>query len=258
MKPEVNATGTRDACKAAKERTRTAAVVLAAGQGRRMQAAVAKQFLELAGRPVIFYALKAFEESSVDRVVLVTGAGEIEFCRKEIVEKYGFSKVCAVVAGGKERYHSVYAGLGALEEYLSPDGIVLIHDGARPLIKRTLIEETIAAAKQWGAAALAVPVKDTIKIADREQFAVHTPDRSTLWQMQTPQTFSYSLIRKAYDRLLSDERLQAGVTDDAMVAESMAAARVKLVNGSYENIKVTTPEDMAVAASFLQMSHSGP
>lgn len=252
MKPETNDTKVQAASGIAEEKMKTAAVVLAAGQGSRMQTAVAKQFLDLDGKPVIFYALNTFEESSVDRVVLVAGADEIEFCQKEIVEKYGFSKVCAVVAGGKERYHSVYAGLCALEEYLFPDGIVLIHDGARPLVEQALIEETIAAAEKWGAAVAAVPVKDTIKIADQEQFAAQTLDRSTLWQMQTPQTFSYPLIRRAYDRLLSDEQFQVGVTDDAMVAECMAAARVKLVNGSYENIKVTTPEDMAIAAGFLQ------
>ena len=231
---------------------KTAAVVLAAGQGKRMQSAVAKQFLLLDGEPVVCHALRAFENSETECVILVTGADEIEYCRKEIVEKYGFKKVIGVVAGGKERYHSVHEGLCALESVLDEDGIVLIHDGARPLVTPDMIHRTIEAAKEYEACVAAVPVKDTIKVADAEQFAIMTPDRSTLWQMQTPQTFRYGLVYGAYRTLLSDESYQNGITDDAMVVETMTSGRVKLVEGNYENIKVTTPEDMIVAESFLR------
>ena len=231
---------------------RTAAVVLAAGQGKRMQSAVAKQFLLLDGEPVVCHALRAFEESEVETVVLVAGADEIEYCRKEIVEKFGFKKVMNVVAGGKERYHSVYEGLQALEPVLESDGIVLIHDGARPMVTGEMIARTIRAAEEYGACVAAMPVKDTIKVADAEQFAAMTPDRSTLWQMQTPQTFRYGLVYEAYQKLLSDVSYQKGITDDAMVVETMCSGRVKLVEGSYENIKVTTPEDMLVAEVFLK------
>ena len=226
--------------------------VLAAGQGKRMQSAVAKQFLLLNNEPVVCHSLRAFEESDVETVILVTGADEIEYCREEIVHKYGFKKVSAIVAGGKERYHSVYEGLCALSGELEEDGIVLIHDGARPMITQEIIARTIEAAKEHGACVAAMPVKDTIKVADSKGFAAATLDRSTLWQIQTPQTFQYGLVYGAYKMLLSDESYQKGITDDAMVVESMHGGNVKLVEGSYENIKVTTPEDMIVAESFLK------
>ena len=231
---------------------KTAAIVLAAGQGKRMQSAVAKQFLLLNNEPVVCYSLRVFEESDVETIILVTGADEIQYCKEEIVEKYGFKKVSSIVAGGKERYHSVYEGLCALSGVLDGDGIVLIHDGARPLVTHEIIIRTIEAAKEHGACVAAMPVKDTIKVADPNGFAAATPDRSTLWQIQTPQTFAYDLVYGAYKKLLSDESYQKGITDDAMVVETMHGGSVKLVEGSYENIKVTTPEDMIVAESFLK------
>lgn len=232
-----------------------AAIVLAAGQGKRMQSAVAKQFLLLDGEPVVCHALRAFENSDAEEVVLVTGEDEIEYCQKEIVEKYGFRKVGRIVAGGKERYHSVYEGLRALENVLEPEGIVLIHDGARPLVTQEIISRTIRDAGAYGACVAAMPVKDTIKVANPEGFAAGTPDRSTLWQIQTPQTFRYGLVYGAYTRLLSDERYQKGITDDAMVVENMCGGSVKLTEGSYENMKVTTPEDMLIAELFLKKRH---
>jgi len=232
--------------------TKTAAVVLAAGQGKRMQSQVAKQFLKLRGEPVVCHSLRAFEESPVEAIVLVTGADEIAYCRTEIVEKYGFSKVVDVVAGGKERYHSVYQGLLALRNILDEKGIVLIHDGARPLVTEAIIRRTIDDAAAHGACVAAMPVKDTIKVAAADGFADKTLDRSTLWQIQTPQTFEYGLVFDAYTKLLSDEMFQKGVTDDAMVVETMCGGKVKLTEGSYENIKVTTPEDMIVAECLLE------
>lgn len=231
---------------------KTAAIVLAAGQGKRMQSHVAKQFLMLNGEPVVCHSLRTFENSVVDGIVLVTGADEIDYCREEIVKKYGFTKVIDVVAGGKERYHSVYQGLCALENYLREEDIVLIHDGARPLVTEEIIERTICDAVDEGACVAAMPVKDTIKVAAPDGFAEKTLDRSTLWQIQTPQTFSYGLVYGAYTKLLSDEIYQKGVTDDAMVVETMCGGKVKLTEGSYENIKVTTPEDMIVAESLLK------
>ena len=230
----------------------TAAIVLAAGQGKRMQSAVAKQFLLLNNEPVVCHSLHAFEKSDVETIILVTGADEIEYCREEIVKKYGFKKVSAIVAGGKERYHSVYEGLCALAGGLEVDGIVLIHDGARPMVTQEIIARTVEAAKAYGACVAAMPVKDTIKVADSDGFAAATLARSTLWQIQTPQTFQYNLVFGAYKKLLSDEAYQKGITDDAMVVESMCGGHVKLVEGSYENIKVTTPEDMIAAESFLK------
>lgn len=233
---------------------RTAAIVLAAGKGTRMGGGVRKQYLLLDGKPILYYSLKAFEDSPVDEVILVTGAGEMEFCRTEIVDKYGFHKVTGIVAGGRERYHSVYEGLKALggEAHLNGQGIVLIHDGARPFADGRIISAAIADAKEYGACVIGMPVKDTIKIADADGFARMTPRRTDTWMIQTPQAFSYSLIRSAYDKLMSRADYQEGITDDAMVVESMAEYPVKLTEGSYENIKVTTPEDMEIAGAILK------
>ncbi|MCI8453963.1 MAG: 2-C-methyl-D-erythritol 4-phosphate cytidylyltransferase [Lachnospiraceae bacterium] len=235
----------------------TAAIVLAAGQGRRMHAAVAKQFLLLAGKPLIYYSLRAFEESPAERIILVCRKEEMAWCREEIVERFGFGKVAAVVCGGKERYHSVYAGLCAARENLSDRGLVLIHDGARPLVGPAVIERTIKEAAQYQACVAAMPVKDTIKTADADRFAERTLDRSRLWQIQTPQVFSYGLVRGAYERMFTDPKYQEGVTDDAMVVETMTGARVRLVEGSYENIKVTTPEDLVLAEALLKRRKYG-
>lgn len=223
------------------------AVVLAGGQGKRMQSKVQKQYMLLSGKPLIVYALDAFEKSPVDKIVLVTGAGEEDYVQETIVNAYGFSKVSAVVAGGKERYHSVYEGLKQLEdcEY------VLIHDGARPMVTEEIIERAIAGARQYCACVVGMPVKDTIKMADEDEFAEITPDRSRLWQVQTPQAFSYELVRAAYDEIMADPALQSGITDDAMVVESRTDCKVKLVKGSYENLKVTTPEDLLLAEALL-------
>ncbi len=224
------------------------AIVLAAGKGSRMETQVHKQYLDLDGRPLIWYALSAFEQSSVDQMILVTGTGEEEFCRREIVERYGFKKVAAVVPGGRERYHSVYEGLKAAEG----SDVVLIHDGARPCVTGEIIRDAIDGAAACGACVVGMPVKDTIKIVDDQGDADHTPDRSHMWMVQTPQAFSYELIRKAYDRLFEEASHQRGITDDAMVVETMTRHKVRLIKGSYQNIKVTTPEDLEIAGIFLR------
>lgn len=230
---------------------KSAAIVLAAGQGKRMQSHVQKQFLLLNGRPLITYALEAFENSPVDQIILVAGPDEIRYCQEEIAEKYGFSKVTKVIAGGRERYYSVYEGLKAAEgaEY------VLIHDGARPLLDQEMISRSLEGAKEYGACVVGMPVKDTIKTSGADGFVESTPDRSALWQVQTPQAFYYPWILEAYKKLFSREEYQQGVTDDGMVLESMTAHKVKLIEGSYFNIKVTTPEDMAVAEALLEFIH---
>lgn len=223
------------------------AIVLAAGQGKRMQSKVQKQYLLLKGKPVLYYTLRAFEESPlISRIVLVTGKEEIEYCRREFVEKYGISKISAITAGGRERYHSVYEGLKAAGDA----DYVLIHDGARPLIDEALLERVCAAAEKYEACAAAMPVKDTIKIADTEGFAAQTPDRRLVWQVQTPQAFAYPLICSAYEKLMGEE--PDSITDDAMVLETMTDHKVKLVEGSYRNLKITTPEDMEIAEVFLK------
>ena len=238
-------------------RKRCTAVVLAAGTGSRMQSGVAKQFMELGGRPLIWYALHAVEESSVvDDCVLVTGAEDISYVQKEIVEKYGFRKVAAVVAGGAERYDSVYLALRFIADggltVPNRDGYVLIHDGARPFLTEEILRRCYDKVRVCRACVAAMPVKDTVKVADHDGFAVRTPDRSTLWQIQTPQVFETRLITEAYEKMMTRQKA-AGVriTDDAMAVETFTDVPVKLVHGSYENIKVTTPEDMAAAEAFL-------
>ena len=230
------------------------AIVLAAGQGKRMGRGVAKQFLLLKDRPVLFYTLENFQNSVIDEIVLVTPEGQEAYCREEIVERYGFDKVKRIVPGGKERYHSVAAGLAAANpgtEY------VFIHDGARPFADREMIKRGLAAVRKYEACVIAMPVKDTIKIANEEGVAVSTPPRDLVWQMQTPQIFAYALIKDAYDRLLEEEKertdVPLSVTDDAMVLERYSSCPVHFIKGSYENIKITTPEDMAIAEVLLKI-----
>lgn len=226
------------------------AIILAAGQGKRMNAKVQKQYLLLKGYPVLYYSLKAFEESPADEIIVVSGASELEYCQKEIIEKYGFSKVKAVVPGGKERYHSVYQGLKAAGE---PD-YVLIHDGARPFVTPEIIERTLGDARRYGASVAGMPVKDTVKLADEEGFTSVTPDRSRVWMVQTPQTFSFPLIFDAYRQLIEKEAAgqKISVTDDAMVLETMTGNKTKLTEGSYENLKITTPSDLQIAEAFIE------
>lgn len=225
---------------------KTAAIILAAGQGKRMETDVPKQYLLLNGKPIIYYTLKSFEQSKVDEIVLVTGNKEIEYCKDHILQKYGFSKVTKIVAGGKERYDSVYIGLCSLEKV----DYVLIHDGARPFIKPEDINRFIEDTAEYKACIAGMPVKDTIKIADDKNFVLSTPKRETVWAVQTPQAFAYSLIRKAYDALfLMDEK---NVTDDAMVLELTKSYPVKLIPVSYKNIKITTPEDLLIGESFIK------
>ena len=219
------------------------AIVLAAGKGSRMNSSVQKQYMELNGFPLVYYALRAFEHSCVDEIILVAGQDETGYCRREIVEKYQFQKVCKIIPGGRERYLSVYEGLRAAD-----CDIVLIHDGARPFVTQEIINRTIEAAVQYGSGIAAVPAKDTVRLADDELTAVETPQRDRVWMMQTPQTFQYSMIRSAYEKVL-EQQIQ-NITDDAMVLELGIHKAVKIVQGSYRNIKVTTPEDMDSAEAY--------
>lgn len=221
------------------------AIVLAAGVGKRMNSKIQKQYMLLGGKPVLFYALDAFEKSRVDEIILVVGKGEIEYCRKEIVEKYKFHKVKKIVEGGKERYHSVYEGLKAIDTA----DYVLIHDGARPFLDQQILTRTMEAVKQYQACVVGMPVKDTIKITTEDGFSKETPERKHVWMIQTPQCFSYSLIFEAYQKMLQNE--DATITDDAMVLEKVKGLPVKMVEGSYRNIKITTPEDLLVAEAYL-------
>lgn len=232
----------------------TTAVVLAAGQGKRMNSTVQKQYLLMNEKPVLYYALKVFEESIIDDIVLVTGKDEIDFCQKEIVEKYGIGKVKVITAGGKERYHSVACGLSAIQWECD---YVFIHDGARPFVDHDMIERAFACVQKTSACVVGMPVKDTIKLADEDGYVKSTPDRSLVWQIQTPQVFEKELITDAYRKLLTSEdalkNANVPITDDAMVVEYFMNIPVKLVEGSYRNMKITTPEDLRLAEALVSL-----
>lgn len=223
------------------------AIVLAAGSGSRMKSKTAKQFIQVGEYPLIYYALKTFEASIVDEIIVVTRKEDIEYFKKEIVEKYHFSKVRKVVAGGKERYDSVEKGIIAADKR---NKIVMIHDGARPFITNKMILDSISETRRCKACTVAVPVKDTIKVVDKDGFGVSTPDRSTLYQIQTPQTFDRGILLEAYERLRASG--DKDITDDTMIVERYLDHKVKTIEGSYENIKVTTPEDILIASALLK------
>lgn len=227
------------------------AIVLAAGSGKRMQSDVKKQYMQIAGKPLIYYALHTFEQSDIiTDVILVTGADDIDFCKQDIVEEYGFSKVRDIVAGGKERYHSVMAGIDAISKAGGCE-YVFIHDGARPFVDEAMLGRLYEDVKVTEACVAAVKSKDTVKLANTADYVVSTPNRDLTWIIQTPQVFEYELIKEAYGILKEEE---CGlpcqgivVTDDAMVVETWTKHRVKLTVGRYENIKVTTPDDIIMA-----------
>jgi 2-C-methyl-D-erythritol 4-phosphate cytidylyltransferase len=224
------------------------AIVLAAGQGKRMKSSVAKQFLVLQDKPVVYYSLKAFEQSSVDEIILVTGEGQVDYCKREITQLYHFNKVVKIIEGGKERYDSVFQGLINAEsaEY------ILIHDGARPFITTELINRMIEQVKKSKACIIGMPVKETIKVVDDNGDIISTPNRNTLWAAQTPQAFDYLSIRQAYENFYQDKDTRnMTVTDDAMLYETYCKLPVKVLPGDYNNIKLTTPEDLILAERIL-------
>ncbi|MDO4345016.1 MAG: 2-C-methyl-D-erythritol 4-phosphate cytidylyltransferase [Eubacteriales bacterium] len=229
---------------------KSTAIVLSAGSGKRMNSITAKQYLLIKGKPVIYYSLKAFQECPfIDEIILVTKEQDINYCRTKITERYGFTKVKHIISGGKERYHSVYNGLLAAGDC----DFVYIHDGARPFVNQNILARSREGVLTYGACVAGMPVKDTIKLSDESGFCAGTPRRSRVWQIQTPQTFSYPLIKEAYEKLMRDISLgiDVEVTDDAQVFEYASQGKVKLVEGAYSNIKITTPEDLKIAESLF-------
>jgi len=229
------------------------ALIPAAGMGKRMGAAINKQYLRLGGLPILAHTLSVFENSpEITGVCLVSPADEISFCREQVVEACGFKKVIEIVPGGRERQHSVVNGLRALQRYASDDDVVVIHDGVRPFISPELLQESIAVARCNDGALVAVPAKDTIKTV-RNGFVIDTPERETLWQAQTPQAFRFGVICEAHQ---SAEEAGFIGTDDASLVERRNG-QVRIVRGDYCNIKITTPEDLILAEAFLTASRQG-
>lgn len=222
------------------------AIVLAAGKGSRMQSEIPKQYMNIDGKPVLYYSLKAFEESLVDDIILVTSENSVSYCKNEIVEKYDICKVKAIIAGGEERYLSVKKGLMSADKA----DYVLIHDAARPCLTMDIIKRSIEEVQITGACTVGVPVKDTIKLVDDDCFGLDTPPRNRLWQIQTPQSFLYRDILEAY-RILEASG-DTDITDDTMIIERYLDKKVKVIQGDYCNIKITTTEDLSVVENFFK------
>ena len=222
-------------------------ILPAAGRGKRMKAGINKVFLELLGEPILCHTLRAFAAlPEVQELIVVTGREEVGPLRRLLADTTGIGPVEAikVVEGGSERQYSVWNGLKASS---AESDVVLVHDAARPLVSRTTIEAVIAAARQYGAAIAAVPEKNTVKVVE-DGIVTATPDRAKLWAVQTPQGFSRSRLAAANEKAEADGFLG---TDDASLVERYGA-KVHVVMDSYENIKVTTPEDLVVAEALLQ------
>jgi len=221
------------------------AVIVAAGKGVRMNCSTRKQYLELEGVPLLSLTLKAFDKcSSIDEIILVVPAGDIGFCIEKIINPAGIQKKVTTVAGGLKRQDSVYNGLLAVEEKKST---VVIHDGVRPFVNPSSIEECIREAVLHGACILGLPASDTLKLADGSGYIEKTLERDSVWLAQTPQAFDYSLIKKAHD---SARKEGFRGTDDASLVERIGE-KVRIIRGNINNIKITTPEDLAIARSIL-------
>jgi 2-C-methyl-D-erythritol 4-phosphate cytidylyltransferase len=205
-----------------------------------------KQFHSLGGKPILAHTLDKFETCPLIRsILLVVGQEDMDYCLKEIIEKYKFQKVSQIVPGGKRRQESVKNGIDALPKDAD---VVAIHDGVRPFVTNAMIEDTIHSAARVGAVVLAMPVKDTIKVSNPDGTVLKTLDRESLWQIQTPQTFRVNVIKEAYYRAAEDGFVG---TDDASLVERLGV-KVHILPGSYTNIKITTPEDLFLANLFLR------
>jgi 2-C-methyl-D-erythritol 4-phosphate cytidylyltransferase len=225
----------------------TAAIITAAGAGTRMGGDRAKQFMELDGRPLLALTLECFDRSpDIQAIVLVVPQGKVAYCREEIVKKYDMAKVVKVVAGGGRRQDSVRLGLEAAEGHYP---FVLIHDGVRPLVSPELISRIVGAMSQYRVVIPAIGARETIKEADRAGLVVKTHDRRTLWLVQTPQAFRYEDILQAHRRALEENWEE--MTDDALLLERMGVP-VNIIEGSEENIKITTPRDLELARFLIK------
>jgi 2-C-methyl-D-erythritol 4-phosphate cytidylyltransferase len=221
-------------------------IIAAAGFGRRMNSRKPKQFLALDGKPVLWHTLHRFIKIGMfSEILLVVSHDYFSYCQQSILKKFKLRQV-RLVNGGKERQDSVYQGL----KNIQPCDLVCIHDGVRCLVSEQTIKDSVAAAKKYGAAIVAVPVKDTIKAGNKKGLVLKTIDRHNLWSIQTPQVFKYALIMKAYARAYQQKFYG---TDDAMLVERLGK-KVKIVSGSYDNLKITNPTDLLVAEKLVKRS----
>lgn len=245
------------------QKEKVAAIVLAGGIGSRMVRQLQKekgddeshfpkkQYMNLLGKPMLTYALDAFEQSRVDEICLVVSPGDCDYVREDIVVPYGYQKVSRMAEGGKERYLSVYQGLLALEkDWGDAEGYVLIHDAARALITPDLVNRCINQVQKDKACVMGMPSKDTIRLVDEEGWSKGTPPRKSMWIVHTPQCFVFREILDAFEKMI--EAGDETVTDDGMVMERFGCRNVRMFEGSYENIKITTPDDIVTGEAILE------
>ena len=224
-------------------------IIVSAGSGKRMGGKVPKQYIKIKEIPVLARTVSCFQNcKKIDEIVIVTGKNEIEFCEKEIKNKYNFNKVKKIIVGGKERQESVFNGLKALDNNTD---IVLIHDGVRPFIKENDIKKIIDDTIKYDCCVLGVKVKDPVKICNENNYISSTPDRNSLWIAQTPQSFKYDLIMRAHKKAVSDGYTG---TDDSVLTERIGC-KVKITEGSYDNIKITTQEDLYFSKAIIEKNH---
>ena len=220
------------------------AIIPAAGIGARMGIGIKKPYLRLGDKPLLAHTLAVFDNSAlVDDIFVVVSPEDVKRCSDEVIRPYSFHKIADVLAGGETRQASVFNGL---QRTTDETNIVIIHDGVRPFVTTDIIAACIESASQWGAAIAAVPVKDTIKVADAGNFVADTPQRNQLWAIQTPQVFRREILMKAH---LHAQEQNIDATDDAVLVE-LLGYKVKLVMGSYRNVKITTLEDLVIAKAF--------
>lgn len=219
-------------------------IIVAAGTGSRMKANINKQFIKLNDKEIITYTIEKFyNNKNINDIVIVVKEDEVEFFKKEILDKYNFNNI-KIAYGGKERQDSVYNGIKVLDKNCK---YVLVHDGARPFVNEDIINRSLEEVQKYKSVVVGVPVKDTIKVVNNNNYIVDTPNRSTLWSVQTPQTFDYSVIKRAYEDAFDNNFYG---TDDAMLVERIGYT-VKMIYGSYNNIKVTTTEDIDIGIQIL-------
>lgn len=225
---------------------KNSAIVLAGGNGSRMNSDVPKQFIEIERKPLLAYSLIILEQNPIiDEIILVSRKEDVEYCRKEIVDKFNIKKVTNIVPGGVERFLSVYEGVKA-----SSGKYLWIHDGARPCLSDELIARLFKDVEEYEATIAAVPSKDTVKVI-KNGFVVNTPDRENIWLVQTPQVFDAKALKEAYANMFSSS-LNLNITDDAMIMENYGSKKVHITMGEYTNIKVTTPEDILTIEKYLK------
>ncbi|MGM0452213.1 MAG: 2-C-methyl-D-erythritol 4-phosphate cytidylyltransferase [Thermodesulfobacteriota bacterium] len=224
------------------------AIIVAAGSGRRMNAPIPKQYIQLAGLPILTHTLLVFDaHPAISRIVIVVAADDVAFCRDRIVPAADRQYIIEAIAGGAERFDSVYRGLAAVD---GGDDVVLIHDGVRPFVTPEMISACIAGAETTGACVPGVPATDTLKRVDGDGGIAETIPRQNVWLAQTPQAFCLDLIRRAYENAIKTRRF---VTDDAELVEHLGH-RVEMIAGSAGNIKITTPSDIALARALIKIN----